>query len=200
MRVLRFVFAFLSIIWGISQASALAGAPADAVALVERVYAMAFEVAGDRSAGRPQDGLHVLRDSFDGSAIARVVLGDRWERAAAGERREFVDALLDAIVGALVRRIGRYRAQDVTVVGTRAISNGDILVRSRLVSPLDDPLTVDWRVRGCGARPCIVDLLVGGASVSLERRNDVAARLAANDGSLSELIADLRKDAADAVR
>ena len=196
MQPSRFVLAVLSVIWGIGIApvSALADEQSDAIAVVERVHQTALMIAHDRATALPAGPFQSLRHSFDGVSIARAVLADYWASARASERQEFVDALLDAIVYALVRRLGKHRSEDFSVVSTRVISNGDILVRTRLDSPVEDPITVDWRIRRCRTGLCIVDLIVGGASVSLERRDDVAARLAASGGSLGKLIADLRKD------
>jgi len=168
---------------------------ADAVALVERVHETAFAVAHD---GDAPDRSQTLREAFDAATIAKVVLGDHWSSASSADRQNFIDALLDAIVEALVKRLGPHRSQDFVIGAGRTLADGDILVRTRIERPPQEPITIDWRVDRCSASPCVVDVYVGGASVSLRRRDDVAARMAAEGASIDKLIADLRREVSGA--
>jgi ABC-type transporter MlaC component len=179
--------AFLFI--GIPGTAALADAASDATALVDRVHKAVSAIAHE-GAAVPQ----TLRDSYDGPFIAQAALGKYWAGAPAADRAQFVAALTDAIVKALVKRLGRHRDQDFAILSTKTITNGDVVVRSRLSPPGQDAITVDWRVHRCKAGLCVADLIVGGASVTVQRRDDIAARLQANGGSLPKLIADLRKN------
>jgi phospholipid transport system substrate-binding protein len=169
--------------------AALADTAADARALVARVHQGAFDAAHE-GGGVPQ----AVRDAFDGPFIAEAALGKYWAGAPAADRAQFVDALLDAIVKTLVKRLGKHRDQDFQILSTKTIAGGDVVVRSRLSPPAQDPLTIDWRVHRCKAGLCIADVIVGGASMTVQRRDDLAARLKANGGSLPKLIADLRKN------
>jgi phospholipid transport system substrate-binding protein len=188
----KVVTAVLSMLMAIAVSGGIARADSqsEATALVDRVHKATFDIAHE-GAPVPQS----LRDAFDGPSIAKFVLGKYWAGASAGERKEFVEALDDAIIRALVRRLGRHRDQDFAILSTRTIGGGDVLVRSKLSPPGQDAITVDWRTHRCDAGLCISDLIVGGASVSVQRRDDVAARMSANGGSLTRLIADLRKKA-----
>lgn len=180
---------------GTATAPVRADAVDDAVALVEEVRAASATLARD---GITPHESRVLREAFAWETIARVVLGDYWTKASTTERRAFVDALFDAIVHGLARRLGTQRSEDFTVAGTRTITNGDVLVRTRIARPPKEPITIDWRVRRCDGSACIVDVLVSGGSVSLRRRDEVTARMAAEGASISKLIADLRQEAATA--
>jgi phospholipid transport system substrate-binding protein len=184
-RFLAVLFAALAFL----TAPALADTASDAKALVDRVHQASFDVAHE---GTPVPDL--LRDAFDGPFIAQAALGKYWTSARPADRAQFVDALVDAVVKTLVRRLGRHRDQDFQIVSTKTITGGDVIVRSRLSPPGQDALTIDWRVHRCKAALCIADLIVGGASMTLQRRDDLAARLKANGGSLPKLIADLRKN------
>jgi phospholipid transport system substrate-binding protein len=184
-RFLAIVFAALAFL----AAPALADTVGDAKALVDRVHQGAFDAAHE-GASIPQS----VRDAFDGPFIAQAALGKYWASAPASDRAQFVDALTDAIVKTLVKRLGRYRDQDFQILSTKTIAGGDVIVRSRLSAPAQDPLTIDWRVHRCKAGLCIGDVIVGGASMTIQRRDDLAARLKANGGSLPKLIAELRKN------
>jgi len=184
-RFVAILFAGLALI----AAPALADTASDAKALVDRVHKAAFDAAHE-GASVPQS----VRDAFDGPYIAAAALGKYWDGASAGDRAQFVDALTDAIVKTLVKRLGKHRDQDFQILSTKNITGGDVIVRSRLAPPAQDPLTIDWRIHRCKAGLCISDLIVGGASMTVQRRDDLAARLKANGGSLPKLIADLRKN------
>jgi len=184
-RFLAVLFAALTFL----AVPAHADTASEAKALVDRVHQASFEAAHD---GTPVPD--VLRDAFDGPFIAQAALGTYWTTATAGDRAQFVDALTDAIVKTLVRRLGNHRNQDFAILSTKTITGGDVIVRSRLSAPAQDPLTIDWRVHRCKAQLCIADVIVGGASMTIQRRDDLADRLRANGGSLPKLIADLRKN------
>jgi ABC-type transporter MlaC component len=97
-------------------------------------------------------------------------------------------------VRTLVKRVGKRSQRDFTLINYRVLKNGDVLVRSRLDTPGQEPLTLDWRVHKCKSGPCISDLIVAGASVSLQRRDRVAERMARPGGSIAKIIDDLRKN------
>jgi ABC-type transporter MlaC component len=109
------------------------------------------------------------------------------------DRAAVTDALLDAIVRGLADRVGRTRDQNFVALGTKVLTKGDILVRSEFRRPLNRPTSVDWRVRRCGGRLCIGDVLVDGGSLTVQQRDRVAQRLAGNGGSIPALVADIRK-------
>jgi phospholipid transport system substrate-binding protein len=186
--VARFA-AFLFVAFAFLATPALADSAGDAKALVDRVHKAAFDAAHE-GAAVPQS----VRDAFDGPFIAAAALGKYWDGASAGDRSQFIDALTDAIVKTLVRRLGKHRDQDFQILSTKTITGGDVIVRSRLSPPAQDPLTIDWRIHRCKAGLCIADLIVGGASMTVQRRDDLTARLKSNGGSLPKLIADLRKN------
>jgi ABC-type transporter MlaC component len=152
-----------------------------AIAVVERIH----QAASTQS-------LNALRSTIDAPAIARTVLGTYWQSASASERRDFTDALTDAIVDALVRRFTGQAATDFTVLGSRRLSNGDILVSTRMTRPDSRMINLDWRTHRCRVGFCIADVLTDGASVSIQRRDEYMARMKANGGSIAELISSLR--------
>jgi ABC-type transporter MlaC component len=168
--------------------NALAPTPAraseqtQAIALITHI----FSVARDSAPSEAE-----FRDSFDMVAIARAVLGARWSSASAAERDEFLSALRQNIAANIRLRIGG-KASGVDVLGARDLSNGDVLVLTRVRSEIDGIVAMDWRTRRCGANRCVVDIIVGGASVSIQRRDQYAAYLDVNGGSITDLIPIMR--------
>jgi ABC-type transporter MlaC component len=165
----------------------------ESTALVRRLYRTAVEIAQGLEAGAAvRAGSAALRGSFDSPTIARKVLGEYWGRASAGDRRMSIEYVQDTIVDAVVRHLGNRYSESSVFVGTRRLSNGDILVATRLTRPSGRVANLDWRVHRCASGPCIVDLLVDGASLSIQRRDEFAALMRSGGGSVGEVIARMR--------
>ncbi|TPI38882.1 ABC transporter substrate-binding protein [Mesorhizobium sp. B3-1-6] len=170
--------------------SASADEQSDAAKLVETVRQAAI-VLGHGGPAKAQ--LRSISAAFDGKGIAQAVLGAHWRSASADDRAAVVDALLYAIAHRLADKLERTQDKSFTVLGTKALANGDILVRSEFRRPLHGPTSVDWRVRHCRGQLCIGDVFVDGGSVTVQQRDRIGQLLAANGGSIPALVADLRK-------
>jgi ABC-type transporter MlaC component len=166
---------------------------ADAVALVQSVHQTALDLDHAGAAADLAKEAQAIRSAFDGPALGQLVLGKAWTAASAADRSAFVDALLDAIVQGLADRLVGSDNQPFEILGTQALSNGDMVVKTQFDRPVRAPIPVDWRLHRCQASLCIADVTVSGASVALQRRDDVAAQLAANGGSIPALITTLRQ-------
>lgn len=160
----------------------------DSVALVQQVREAAITLALGRS---PEAQKEIIGAAFDGAGIGQRVLGDYWTTANSADQTAVVDALLEGIAVVLADRLMGTGDQNFAVLGTRILTNGDVLVRTQFVPPARQPTAVDWRVRHCAGRLCIGDVIVDGGSVILARRDQVLAELAGNGGSIPRLIADL---------
>ena len=185
---------FASIAWiCLLPNPARADVEADAIALVEHVHETALQLSQIGVAETGSSAYRVIRAAFDGSTIGRVVLGQYWASASADERARFVDALLHAIARGLAERLTGTSRQAFNVLGTEVLPNGDVLVKSRFERTIREPVNLYWRVHQCETGQCIRDVIVDGASVALQQRDDVTARMAASGGSMEKLIADLRE-------
>ncbi|RVA20040.1 hypothetical protein EN935_34150, partial [Mesorhizobium sp. M7D.F.Ca.US.004.03.1.1] len=104
--------------------SAAADEQSDAVKLVETVRQAAIVLG---HGGPAESQLRSISAAFDGRGIAQAVLGTYWRRASADDRASVVDALLYAIAHRLAERLERTQDKTFTVLGTKALANGDIL-------------------------------------------------------------------------
>ena len=162
----------------------------DARHLVETVHDAAMALGQD---GFDDAQLASIAKAFDGKSIAQAVLGSYWRTASARDRAAVTDALLYAIAHRLADRLERTQDKNFALLGTKALANGDILVRSQFSRALRRPTLVDWRVRHCRSQLCIGDVFVDGGSVTVQQRDRVARLLAGNGGSIPALVSDLRK-------
>ena len=139
----------------------------------------------------------ILHDTFDLESIARFTLGRYWRQALPEQRAEFRRLLEEFMVGVYISRFGELDIKSFRVSKARAISARDDLVTSEIV--LDrgrPPLRVAWRVRSKDGGARIVDVLVGGISLSVTQRAEFAAVITRGGGKVESLLALLRRRAA----
>jgi phospholipid transport system substrate-binding protein len=137
-----------------------------------------------------------MRAMFDVETMAQGVLAQVWSKASVADRREFTDVMFDQIARGLIRRIGP-NPEALEYLGDRKIGENDVLAMSRLtVGP--SVVNLDWRMRRREAGFRVLDVLINGRSIMASRREDYAARLAANGNSVQALTTSLRDDLARA--
>ena len=140
--------------------------------------------------------VRLVRNSFDLEAIAKTILGKYWAKANARQRRDFMDALLNAMRAGVLDQLKKRRQVTVTFGTTRKTMNGDTLVGTKITTPNGRVRKVDWRLHTCSYGFCIVDVIVDGGSLAIQRRDEAAALLSANGGSIDVLSRRLRANPA----
>jgi phospholipid transport system substrate-binding protein len=135
---------------------------------------------------------YMLDEGFDLDAIARFALGRYWRRATRDERAEYRVLFEEFIVRTYVGRLGRYGGEQLSVVGTIADGDGDTLVRSEILDPNFPPVRVDWRIRRIDNSYRIVDVVLEGVSMALTQRDEFAAVIQKNGGTVEGLLNELR--------
>ena len=137
--------------------------------------------------------LELLSWAFDVPAIGEYALGKAWARASEEERKEFLEAFEDEIVGEYLRRMKG--GTTMTFIGTRSPLQGDLLAASRVAIPGKADQTWIWRMRPEGQTWRIVDVLVDGRSAIFAERQTYADVLQANHDDIKALIAYVRSRA-----
>ena len=133
-----------------------------------------------------------LKTFIDGDAMAQFVLGERLNAASAAQRTAFIAALSDLVADGLVERLGGAHAEPFELSGSRTLDNGDIVVVSFVRFRDGHRGELDWRLHAKGAGQAMVDVLVDGASVAVNARDQAAAELSSNGGSIPSLTASMR--------
>jgi ABC-type transporter MlaC component len=149
------------------------------------------------SSGSERDARDKCREllswAFDVPAMGEYVLGEAWARASEEERKDFLEAFEDEIVGEYLRRMKG--GTTMTFIGTRSPLHGDLLAASRVAVPVKNDQTWIWRMRPAGQTWRIVDVLVDGRSAILGERKTYTEVLQANHGNMKALIAYIRSRA-----
>jgi phospholipid transport system substrate-binding protein len=182
------IFLSLSVVLQTAPVLGLEGGDPGAAAVVARLIDAAKKVPLPDHA----EAVRLARTSFDVAAIAKTILGRYWPTASPRAKAEFIDALSDAMLIDVVNLLEKHGGLDIDVGKTRAVSNGDSLVETMVTATSGRTTKVDWRLRPCTYGLCVVDLIVNGASMAIQRRDEAAAVLSANDGVIDELSRRLR--------
>ena len=138
----------------------------------------------------------ILRTSFDINSIARFVLGRYWRVATPAQREEYLQLFEKLLIKLYEEKFQQYNGQTLTVVGSRLASGGKFaLVASKIKDPAaPQPINVEWRVlRGESLK--IADVVVEGISMGLSQRQEFAAVIQRNGGSVEALLNVMRQNA-----
>jgi phospholipid transport system substrate-binding protein len=178
--------------------TALQSAPAKPVEAVRHIVEQVNDASTSFfSSGSEKDAHEKCREllswAFDVPAMGEYALGKAWARASEEERKEFLQAFEDEIIGEYLRRMkGGTR---MTFIGTRPSLHGDLLAASRVAIPGKNDQTWIWRMRPEGQTWRIVDVLVDGKSAIFAERQTYADVLQANHGDIKAVIAYVRSRA-----
>lgn len=178
----------LSLILQAGPSLGFKGGDSGATAVVSRIIDAVKKVPPSDRAKAARVG----RTSFDVMVIAKTILGRYWSTASAREKAEFIDALSSAMLINVFDLLEKRGRLDIAIGKTRSTLNGDSIVETKVTEPNGRIVKVDWRLRPCAYDLCVVDLIVNGASMAIQRRDEAAAVLSANGGAIDELSRRLR--------
>ena len=164
-----------ALLLGLSLASPVKAAPADAAGFVEGLVHEAISTMENKqeSQDAQQKKFHdLLVGNFDMPWISHFVLGRYWAPASEEQRQQFLKLFTDYVVRSYAQRFSEYSGETVKVTGSRTAGE-DTLVRSEIISPKGgDPTKVDWRVRKEDQGFRIVDVDVEGVSMVVTQRDE----------------------------
>ena len=163
------------------------GDPGASAAVLRIIDAVKKVPSSDRATAA-----RIGRTSFDAMVIAKTILGRYWATAGEREKAEFIDALSSAMLINVLDLFEKHGRLDIAVGKTRKTLNWDSIVETTVTEPSGRVGKVDWRLRPCAYGLCVVDLIVNGASMAIQRRDEAAGVLSANGGAIDELSRRLR--------
>jgi phospholipid transport system substrate-binding protein len=161
---------------------------------VERVNdaSMSFFASGSDADAR-EKCRELLSWAFDMPAMGEDVVGKAWASTTEEDRKAFLDAFEDEIIGEYLRRMKDATA--MTFVGTRSAGHGELLAASKVVVAGKPDQTWIWRLRPQGDTWRIVDVTVDGKSAISSERKTYAKVLKLNHGDMKALIEYVRSRA-----
>jgi phospholipid transport system substrate-binding protein len=173
----RWLLPTLALAIAASAASARPQSPEEVAAqtIVEDMVDEALRVLGqkDRSKQIKRRRIEAIaQERFDFEFISTFVLARSASAMSEMQRAEFRAELAQHISATYGESLLRYSDEKVEVTRTRREANGDVTVRSRILSG-GNPIPVDYRLRARGTQWYVINVKLDGHSQLHSLRNQV---------------------------
>lgn len=163
----------------------------DAQEFVNGLVLQAVAILRDKQLGdadRERKIRALLDADFDIPRIARFVLGRYWNTTDPQQQHAFEQLFEQWTVRSYASRFKEYSGETVKLIGAHAESDTGISVASQILHPDGaPPLKLDWRLRHDDSGFKIIDVTVAGVSLALTQREEFAAVISRNGGTLDGL-------------
>ena len=117
----------------------------------------------------------MLAQKFSLGFIGRFVLGRHWQTATPDQQEEYQALFSEFVIHNYASMLGGYADEKFEVESAAAAGQQDMIVGSRITGGGKEPLHVDWRVRLVDGQLRIIDVSVGGVSMSITQREEFSA-------------------------
>jgi phospholipid transport system substrate-binding protein len=134
----------------------------------------------------------VIRATFDLDAMTRIAVGPEWTAIPPEQQKALLDSFARMTIATYANRFNGYSGESFEVDPETLSRNNGRIVRSRLLRPKEDPVTLNYLMRGSGDTWKIVDIYLSGTISELAtQRSEFGAILKA--GGPAALIQSLRQ-------
>ncbi len=168
------------------------GPEAEARAAVDETVGAVLAVLRDDalSTAEKRDQLETLAyDRFDFATISKLVLARNWRKFTPEQREQFQEEFKRHLSLTYGKSLDGYQDQQVEISGTRTERNGDVTVRSRLITQDSEPVLINYRLRKQGDRWFVIDVIIEGVSLLSNFRSQTQEMFTKHgaDGLIQEL-------------
>jgi phospholipid transport system substrate-binding protein len=163
-------------------AASAAPATEEARATVQGVVDQVLAVLRDpalASAERRSRIEAIAFDWFDFETMSKLVVARRWRSFTPEQKKTFVTEFRELLAARYGRKLDSYGKEDVAVGEARQDAGGDVTVRTRILRPGADEVSVDYRLRSEGGRWRAIDVVIEGVSLVFSYRGQFQDILAA---------------------
>ena len=197
LRLLRPVLFILLIAVLGAAPGARAESAADARAMVEKLANRALTVLADKKMTRPAreaEFARLFRTNFHVPSIGVFVLGRHWRRATPAQRKAYLKVFETFIVKTYTVRLTKYAGEKFKVLKAAGPDGrGVYTVDSQIQQPQKSPIPLNWVIRRAKAGLRVVDIVIENLSMAQTQRDDFAAIIRRNGGSIDGLIKALKQ-------
>jgi phospholipid transport system substrate-binding protein len=175
-----------------------AGAAA-ARATVEQLYAALLEVMqrGEELAYEERYAQldPVLQQAYDLPFMSAKALGRYWKGLSEQDRRRWISAFTGLTVSTYAHRFDEYSGQRFEILTVQPSRHETLIVRTQIVPVDEEPVELDYRLRGAEGDWRIIDVFMNGTVSELALRRSEYSSVFKRDGfeallsSLEEKIA-----------
>jgi len=175
--------------------------------LIDRLHADLLGVMQEAEAlgfkGRYERLAPLLNECFDLPFMAEKSVGRYWRTASEEDRARLLETFRRFIVSNYAGRFTGYSGQRFETLGDEPALRDTVLVRSRIVDPVEEPIDLDYRLRRVNGSWKIIDVYLNGTVSELALRRSEYSTLIQREGiggllaALDAKIADLASGSAD---
>lgn len=122
----------------------------------------------------------MLMRKFSMPFIGRFVLGRHWQTATIDQQEEYLALFSEFVLRNYASMLGGYAGETFEVLNAAEAGKSDMIVSSRVSGGGREPIGVDWRLRMIDDQPQIIDVSVGGISMSITQREEYSALVQRN--------------------
>jgi phospholipid transport system substrate-binding protein len=134
----------------------------------------------------------VIRATFDLPAMTRIAIGPDWSAIPSEQQTALVDAFSQMTIATYANRFNGYAGESFEVDPEVQSRNTGRIVRTRLLRTKEEPVTLNYLMRGSGDSWKIVDVYLSGSISELAtKRSEFGAIL--KSGGPAALIDSLRQ-------
>jgi phospholipid transport system substrate-binding protein len=134
----------------------------------------------------------VIRATFDLDAMTRIAVGPDWTTIAPDQQKALLDGFARMTIATYANRFDGYSGQSFEVDPEVLSRNTGRIVRTKLLRPKDEPVTLSYLMRASGDTWKIVDIYLSGTISELAtQRSEFGAIL--KSGGPAALIESLRQ-------
>lgn len=117
----------------------------------------------------------MLARKFAMDFIGRFALGRYWQTATTDQQDEYLSLFSEFVLRNYASMLGGYVDEKFEVLDAAEAGRLDMIVGSRITGGGREPMRVDWRLRMIDGQPQIIDISVGGISMSITQREEYSA-------------------------
>lgn len=117
----------------------------------------------------------MLARKFAMGFIGRFALGRYWQTATTDQQDEYLSLFSEFVLRNYASMLGGYVDEKFEVLDAAEAGKLDMIVGSRITGGGREPIRVDWRLRMIDGQPQIIDVSVGGISMSITQREEYSA-------------------------
>jgi phospholipid transport system substrate-binding protein len=134
----------------------------------------------------------VIRSTFDLAAMTRIAIGPDWTAIPQDQQTALVDAFAQMTIATYANRFNGYSGESFEVDPEVQSRNTGRIVHTRLLRAKEEPVTLNYLMRGSGESWKIVDVYLSGTISELAtKRSEFGAIL--KSGGAAALIDSLRQ-------
>lgn len=134
----------------------------------------------------------VIRSTFDLAAMTRIAVGPEWTSIPSEQQTALLDHFARMTIATYANRFDGFSGESFEVDPEILTRNTGRIVRTKLLRPKDEPVTLNYLMRGSGDTWKIVDIYLSGTISELAtQRSEFGAIL--KSGGPTALIESLRQ-------